>query len=198
MSIFLHINGRPGVGKLTIARELAALVSAKLLDNHSVYNVGSSLTEFKSPAFYRAVRAVRAVAKEFILELPVSTPVIITNAHFEKSDWGRENWDAFNGMARERGVPLAVIVLECDRDENLRRIVGESRIGKGALRDPTIVPLESARRALLDDGGDFTLRLDVTHLSARDAALAIQEWLGSVLRPKVEGILLPGSPPGPA
>jgi hypothetical protein len=198
MTILIHINGRPGVGKLTIARELATLIGAKLLDNHSVYNVGFSLTEFKSPAFYRALRAVRAVALEFILELPATTPVIITNAHFENSDWGRENWDTFNEMARQRGVPLAVIVLECDRDENLRRIVGESRIGKGALRDPNIVPHDSARRALLDDGGDLTLRLDVTHLSARDAALEIQKWLGSVLTQKVEGILLPGSPPGPA
>jgi AAA domain len=177
MSVSVHINGRPGVGKLTIARELAGLMGARLIDNHSVYNVGLSLTQFKSPEFYEAVRAVRAVAAGCIADLPHQTPLVMTNAHFAGSDWGRENWDAFNGFARARGLPLAVVVLDCSREENLRRIVGESRIGKGALRDPAMVPAEGEGRPLLGDGGDWKLRLDVTDLTPVAAASAIFEWL---------------------
>lgn len=177
MSVSVHLNGRPGVGKLTIARELAGLMGARLIDNHSVYNVGLSLTVFKSPEFYEAVRGVRAVAARCIADLPADTPLVMTNAHFADSDWGRENWDAFNGFARKRGLPLAVVVLDCSRAENMRRIVGESRIGKGALRDPDLIPAEGQGRPLLVDGGDRNLRLDVTDLSAMEAAVAIRDWL---------------------
>ncbi len=177
MSVLVHINGRPGVGKLTIARELAPLVGARLIDNHSIYNVGFALTDFKSEAFYQAVRAVRAVAAQCVQDLAPEVPVILTNAHFENSDWGRENWDFWRGQAQVRGVPLAVVLLDCARDEHVRRIQDPSRIGKGALRDPASLPPEGQERALLDDGGDVTLRLDVTEPSARASAMAIADWL---------------------
>jgi len=57
--VIVHINSYPGVGKLTIGRALADLIGGKLLDNHSVFNVAFALTEFRSPAFYDAVREVR-------------------------------------------------------------------------------------------------------------------------------------------
>ncbi|MGO7427595.1 chloramphenicol phosphotransferase, partial [Rhizobium ruizarguesonis] len=34
MSVFVLLLGFPGVGKLTIARELGSLISAKIVDNH--------------------------------------------------------------------------------------------------------------------------------------------------------------------
>ncbi|UUP18448.1 hypothetical protein [Nitratireductor thuwali] len=40
------MNGYPGVGTLTIGRELATLISGRLLDIHTVYNVAFVLTEF--------------------------------------------------------------------------------------------------------------------------------------------------------
>ena len=46
--MIIHINGFPGVGKLTIAKILAEKLGARLLDNHSIYNVALALTEFKS------------------------------------------------------------------------------------------------------------------------------------------------------
>ena len=163
-------------------RALAPLLGARLIDNHSVYNVGLSLTVFKSPAFYEAVRSVRAVAGSCIAYLPPETPLIMTNAHFATSDWGSENWEAFNGFARQRGLPLAVVVLDCSRVENMRRIAGESRIGKGALRDPALVPEAGQGRTLLAHGGDWTLHLDVTDLSAAQAAAAIRDWLQAMNR----------------
>jgi hypothetical protein len=177
MTALVHINGRPGVGKLTVARELAGLIGARVIDNHSIYNVGLSLTVFKSEAFYAAVRGVRAVAAGCVRDLLPATPVIVTNAHFHGSDWGRENWDFWNRLAGDACVPLAVVVLECDRAENIRRIQDPSRIGKGALRDPAVIPPAGQQRALLDDGGDFCLHLDTTEVCAHDTAVAIASWL---------------------
>lgn len=42
MPYSLHINGHPGVGKLTVVELLRERVGARLLDNHSVYNVALS------------------------------------------------------------------------------------------------------------------------------------------------------------
>ena len=50
MSCLIHINGHPGVGQLTVAELLKDSLGARLLDNHSVYNVALALTEFKSEA----------------------------------------------------------------------------------------------------------------------------------------------------
>jgi predicted kinase len=60
--MLIQLNGWPGVGKLTIARRLAERLSARVLDNHSIYNVAFALTKPRSPEFYETVRAVREVA----------------------------------------------------------------------------------------------------------------------------------------
>ena len=61
--MIVHLNGRPGVGKLTIGRELLSLVGGRLLDSHSIYNVAFRLTDFASPEFYDAVRAARGARR---------------------------------------------------------------------------------------------------------------------------------------
>lgn len=67
--MLVHLNGWAGVGKLSIAQRIAPKIGARVLDNHTIYNVAFSLTEFKSPAFYEAVRSVREIAFSRILEL---------------------------------------------------------------------------------------------------------------------------------
>ena len=86
--MIVHINSYPGVGKLTIGRALADLTGGKLLDNHTVFNVAFALTQFKSPAFYDTVRAVREIAYQRILDLPDGVPVILTNWYSQDSAWG--------------------------------------------------------------------------------------------------------------
>ena len=84
----IHIISYPGVGKLTIGRMVASELGAKLLDNHSIYNVAFALTEFKSKAFYDAVRDVRSTAYKIVTGLSPDVPVILTNAHAQDSNWG--------------------------------------------------------------------------------------------------------------
>lgn len=175
--MIIHINSYAGVGKLTIATALADLIGAKVLDNHSVYNVGFALTEFRSPAFYETVRAVRDIAFDRILTLPAELPVILTNWYSQDSDWSRENWDEVIALARRRQTALNIVVLACSVEENIRRIQCEGRESARKPRDPAMVAGNRAGRPLLDYGGDRLLRLDVTSLSAQDAASRIANWL---------------------
>jgi len=165
--MIIHINGRAGVGKLTIGTILADTIGGKLLDNHSIYNVAFALTEFRSERFYDTVRAV--------LDLPATTPVILTNWYSADSDWGNENWDAVIALARKRASQLLVVVLECSTEENARRIQSAERSAKRKPRDPATAAA-SAARPLLDRDGDRLLRLDVTDLSADAAARRVADW----------------------
>jgi shikimate kinase len=76
--MIIALNGYPGVGKLTIGSELAALIDGRMLDIHSVYNVAFALTEFKSPEFITTVEKIEAIAHDLIRKLPVEQPVVLT------------------------------------------------------------------------------------------------------------------------
>jgi hypothetical protein len=179
--VIIHINSYAGVGKLTIASALAELIGARLLDNHSIYNVAFALTEFRSPQFYDTVRAVRDIAYRRVLDLPASVPIILTNWYSRGSDWGNENWDEIIALARKRGSRLHIVVLHCAPEENARRIQSSDRAAKRKPRDPGMVAANRNGRELLDRGGDRLLHLDVTNLSAEAAATEIARWVAQDL-----------------
>ena len=175
--MIVHINSYPGVGKFTIGRALAELIGTKFLDNHSVFNVAFALTEFRSPAFYDTVRAVREIAYQRVLELPPEMPVILANWFSQGSAWGEENWDRAIALAKERGCPLHVVLLACSPEENERRIVSPGRAAKRKPQDVEMVGGNRRGRPLLDRGADRLLRLDVTNLTPDAAAREIAAWL---------------------
>ncbi len=175
----IHLNGPPGVGKLTIGRCLAPLIDARLLDNHAIYDVAFAITEFRSPEFYATVRDVRNIAYDRILASPPTIRVILTGAYFEDSDWGCESWRALLELAERRKASLFAVQLVCDPTENRRRIAMPGRNEKDKLRDPARVD-DWADRRMRRQGAKESLQLDVTELTADDAAHGIAQWLGSV------------------
>jgi len=176
--VIVHINSYPGVGKLTIGRALADLIGGRLLDNHSVFNVAFALTEFKSPAFYDTVRAVREIAYRRVLDLSPDVPVVLTNWYSQGSAWSEENWDRAIALAKESKRALNVVTLACLPEENARRIRAPERSAKRKPQDDEMVNDNRNGRPLLDRGGDRLLSLDVTELSASEAARKIAAWLG--------------------
>ena len=175
--MLIVLNGYPGVGKLTIAREVAALVGGRLLDNHSIYNVAFALTEFKSRAFYEAVRRVQKIADDLIVDLPIDTPIILTEALAVGGDWVDECWRRVQRLAATRG-PLFVVHVVCELDENKRRIRSEDRLDKRKPRDPSLAQQNYDKGEPLA-GGDAKncLRLNATCLSQHEAAEAIVAWV---------------------
>ena len=173
----IHVNSYPGVGKLTISRILADKLDAKLLDNHSIYNVAFALNELKSEEFYQTVRNVRLIAYDLIETLPNSVPVVLTNAHTKDSPWGNECWNEAVDLAKRTSRSHIVVLLDCSREENARRIQSPGREAKRKLRDPKVFRQGDIDSDLIDISADYLLRFDITDLSAEAAANHIQEWL---------------------
>jgi len=183
--MMIHLNGYPGIGKLTVGRLLAQRLGGRLLDNHAIYDVAFALADFRSPSWDRLARGVRDVAFAGVEALSPLLPVVTTNACSD-SDWGREMWRSMLDLAERRGSPFLVVSMNCAPEENARRLRSEGRSG-GKMTDP--LALEAYRRnwTLLEDGGDSLLRLDCTNLSAEESATAILEWVATpppALRPR--------------
>ncbi|MEP4770002.1 MAG: AAA family ATPase [Roseibium sp.] len=171
------LNGYPGVGKMTIGRYLAEIIDGKLLDIHSVYNVAFALTEFKSPQFKETVRKTEAIAHDLILNLPDEVPVVLTTVLTGESEWANEEWRRLEMLGNAR-PPFCVVHIQCDLDENIRRIQSESRDGMRKPRSTEMVKRNQLQAKLLagSDAPCF-LKLDSTNLTAEESAMEIKNWL---------------------
>ena len=104
-------------------------------------------------------------------------PVILTNAHAQDSKWGNECWNEAIELGRTTGREHIVVLLDCARGENARRIQSVDRDAMRKPRSPTMFRQGEVDRELIDRGADKSLRLDVTEMSANAEATSIVEWL---------------------
>lgn len=172
--MIIHLNGMPGVGKLTVARLIAQHLDGRLIDSHTIYNVAFSLTAFQSPEFYSLVRAVRDVAYERIAAMPPDIPVVMTNA-LGQSPWGEENWQTILDLAKRRNSPMLAVTLTCSPDENIRRMASPERAYLRKLTDPA--KTRSGGTDRMERDADALLRLDTTNQTAEETADRILRWI---------------------
>lgn len=171
--MIIHLNGMPGVGKLTIARILVAKVGGRLLDSHSVYNVAFGLTEFRTPEFYDLVRSVRDVAYSQIARTLADVPIVLTNA-LGAGPWADENWMALVNLARQRGSKLYAVAISCSRDEHLLRLTSPERLYLRKLTDPSLLRFDSGELSTM--GADAVLHMDSSSASPEACADQIFRW----------------------
>ncbi|ATY62358.1 hypothetical protein A9K55_008656 [Cordyceps militaris] len=182
---FVWINGMPGVGKLTVARALCALVpDAQLVDNHSLID---QVRLPRDHADYNAERArVRDAAYASVVhpsdERQLARVVIFTD-FFTAGTIGAE-WSQAHQTAAARGGRLFLpVYLTCERKENLRRVARPERgaAGCGKLTDVALV----AR--FLDDSTIYRfpgrgVDIDTTGREPDETALLIQEAMRAQLQ----------------
>ena len=167
--IFLH--GMPGVGKLTIARGLAALTGFKLFHNHLTVDLVGAVFEFGSPSFVELREKIwldvfsKAVSDgldglifTFAFEPTVSTSFI----------------DNVRRTVETPGGEVLFVKLHCSPAELEKRLTDSSRKKFGKLTS-----LEQFRE--LEKTGAFAdpgvtqdrLAIDTTNLSPSEAARRI-------------------------
>lgn len=178
-SVIIHLNGWPGSGKLTVARELARKLEARLLDNHTLHDVASRLCDRHTHEYWELYYQVREVAYKRVRALPPREVIVMTNALTFESDREREAWAAVKSLAAGRGVPLVAVTLQCSLEENVRRIASESR-HHGKLTDPAPLIEWRSTLTLLTDASVRSLTIDNTTRGPEQVADEIVRFVRQV------------------
>ncbi|KAF5978673.1 ribose 5-phosphate isomerase A [Fusarium coicis] len=129
MPCFVYINGYPGIGKLTIVRELQQLLpDSKVYHNHLLIDPVEALVERSSPGYHEMRTGLRRYVLNEIAtsEYTKDKTWIFTDAR-EASAAGEMGAKDYEAAARKRGVSFISIVLECEIEENIRRAINPVR-----------------------------------------------------------------------
>ena len=164
----IFLFGLPGVGKLTVARELAKLTDFKLFHNHLVVDLVESVFEFGSLPFVELREqiwlAVFSQAAEANLSGLIFTFAYDRTVRFSFIEHTQE-------LIKRSGGEVLFVELKCSTEEIERRIEHPSRQRFGKLSHVERFRELKEAGAFIDPGlPKDRLVVDTTELSAFDAA----------------------------
>lgn len=171
--IFLH--GFPGVGKLTVSRELAALTGFKLFHNHLTVDLVASVFDFGSEPF--VVLRDKIWLEVFSEAVEADLPGMIFTFAYDPTVRNSFVGNA-QSIVESSGGEVLFVELTCSREELERRLTNHSRQEFGKLTSLALF------RELIDAGAfknpgipSNRVVLDITALSPNEAARLIVKEL---------------------
>lgn len=172
--IFLH--GLPGVGKLTVARELAQLTGFPVFHNHLAVDLVGSVFEFGSQPF------IELREKIWLAMFSQAVAAGLDGLIFTFA-YDRTVRSGFVGevvkLFEERGGKVLFVELRCSVEELEKRIEDASRKRFGKLISVELFRELSEAGAFVDPGIPAErLVIETTELPAPDAARMIADGLG--------------------
>jgi AAA domain len=172
--IFLH--GLPGVGKLTVAREIANRTGFKLFHNHLVVDLVESIFEFGSQPFTELREKIWLTV--FSQAVAANLDGLIFTFAFDRTV--QDNFiENTRRVVESAGGEVLFVELRCSTEELERRIEHPSRQGFGKLGSVGRFRELQEAGAFVDPGiPRERLVVDTTELSAFDAASVIVFKLG--------------------
>lgn len=176
MTSVIHINGWPGSGKRSIGKILAANMGGRLLDNHAMLNPAEALFERSDPLHLELHQAVRDITFDYAARVAPTVPIVLTDP---LSDDAHDTsvFERFRALAVRRKARLVAVTLDIDLAENVRRLESPDRADHRKLtRADVLMDLQRRYRLLRPEGAEV-FSLDVTRLTAAEAAGRIANWL---------------------
>ena len=166
----VFIYGPPGVGKLSVARELARLTGYKLFDNHVSIRCADSVFEFGTKPFFRIVGTVRDVVFEEAAANGVS--LVFTYVYSHPQDM--PHVERMCGFFESHGGRALLVRLFCERGELERRLPRPGRAEAGQLASlETLRELYRTHDFFSPVPGRESLEVDNTALAPEEVAALI-------------------------
>ena len=125
----VFIYGPPGVGKLSVAKELARLTGYKLFDNHVSIRCAESVFAFGTEPFWRIVGTIRDLVFEEAAANGVSVVTTFVYSHPQDLPGTERRCASFES----RGGRVLLVRLFCAREELERRLPQPGRAEAGKL-----------------------------------------------------------------
>jgi len=188
--VVIQLLGFPGTGKYTVGREIVRALEddgrvAKLLDNHRTANLILDLVPPPGPTGISSevmapIIEVRSAVLSTIERLsPREWSFVFTN--FLPRTNRPESLDRHRTMAEGRESHFLPVLLECDPDELVRRVVRDERRQRLKLVNP------ERARAIVEEGMTMPnwpdiRTLDITSLPPPEAARAIIDMIPKGVR----------------
>ncbi len=186
------VLGYPGTGKFTVSTELVSTlaqekVPVRLVDNHRVSNVLFDLiaeadgqTVLPSKVLDN-VRAMNMIVARTIDELSPPDWSFVFTHHLPDNRRSRSYLARLKAIASNRGSTFLPVVLTCDQEVLLKRVVEPGRRARNKLIDPSIA-IDIIEGGMLVTTDSITI--DTTFRTPAEVAetirneLARRSWLG--------------------
>jgi hypothetical protein len=163
----VFIYGPPGVGKLSVARELARLTGYKLFDNHVSIRCAESVFDFGTEPFWRIVGTIRDLVFEEAAANGVSLVTTFVYSHPQDLPGFERRCASFES----RGGRVLLVRLLCDREELERRLPRPGRAEAGKLASLEMFRELLTRHDLFSPvPGRGSLEIDNTALAPEEVA----------------------------
>jgi len=177
--MIIHLNGMPGVGKMTVAKILAGRINARLIDNHLLIDLVTSVCERQNPNYQVMIKRIMKVVLEQVAETPDEI-FIFTNALAAESRNDRERFEQIRRAAEKRKTPFVQISLTCELEENKRRIVSENRRLKGKLMNPDDLDGLYKRYTIYHPPAEHRLTIETTGVPAETVSDEIRDYIEKI------------------
>ena len=178
----VYLLGWPGVGKLTVANELARRSGWRVLDSHRIYfpvfyAVGADGQTPLLPGTRELAGQVRAAVLEAVQRLaPPELGFVFTNV-LADTPGDRAFFGELQAVAEARGAPFLPVLLTADEAVLRARVTSENRAERLKPRTGAVLDRYLARDTQLVPDHPALLSIDTTQLEPAQTATLILDRL---------------------
>lgn len=175
----IYLLGFAGTGKYTIAKEIVKLSNFKLIDNHLINNPIFSVIELDGKStiheeIWAQVRKIKETVFDTILNYsPANLNFVFTNEIIEGVKADFIGYSKVASLAEKRNSLFIPIRLICESQELARRVSTPGRWERFKSTDQNRAINNAANHEVYKPNHSNTFTLDVTTLSANEAAKII-------------------------